>query len=85
MQILWPRIRICRIWIRQIRIRHKKFRMRIRPNDADPCGSGSTTLLLGSVAEPHDFHAAAAPGENFDAVPAPAPNLPVLYSKPNFF
>jgi hypothetical protein len=34
MPILWPRIRI----------RHKKFRMRIRPNDANPCGSGSATL-----------------------------------------
>jgi hypothetical protein len=32
-------------------------------------------VFLGSVAEPHDFHAATAPGENFDAVPTPAPTL----------
>jgi hypothetical protein len=38
MPILCPRIRIRRI-------RHKKFRMWIRPKDADPCGSGSATLL----------------------------------------
>jgi hypothetical protein len=33
-----------------------------------------------SVAEPHHFYAA--PGENFDAAPAPAPTL--LYSKAKF-
>jgi hypothetical protein len=41
-----------------------------------------------SVAEPHQFYAAPAPGENFDAVPAalaPAPTIPVLYSKAKFF
>jgi hypothetical protein len=39
-----------------------------------------------SVAEPHQFHVAPAPGKNFDAAPAapaPAPNL--LYSKEKFF
>jgi hypothetical protein len=36
-----------------------------------------------SVAEPHHFYAAPAPGENFDAAPAaPAPTL--LYSKAKF-
>jgi hypothetical protein len=38
-----------------------------------------------SVAEPHHFYAAPAPGENFDsapAVPAPAPTL--LHSKAKF-
>jgi hypothetical protein len=36
-------------------------------------------------AEPHPFYAAPAPGENFDATPAPAtpaPALTLLYSKP---
>jgi hypothetical protein len=28
-----------------------------------------------SVAEPHHFYAAPAPGKNFDAFPAPAPTL----------
>jgi hypothetical protein len=41
----------------------------------------------GSVAEPHHFYAAPAPGEIFDAAPAPvapapAPNL--LYNKAKF-
>jgi hypothetical protein len=36
-----------------------------------------------SVAEPHHFYAAPAPGENFDAAPAaPAPTL--LHSKAKF-
>jgi hypothetical protein len=35
-----------------------------------------------SVAEPHHFYAAQAPGENFDAAPAPAPTL--LSSKAKF-
>jgi hypothetical protein len=35
-----------------------------------------------SVAEPHHFYAVPAPGENFDATPAPAPTL--LYSKAKF-
>jgi hypothetical protein len=41
--------------------------------------------VLSSVAEPHYFYAAPAPGENFDAAPAaadPAPTL--LYSKAKF-
>jgi hypothetical protein len=39
--------------------------------------------LISSVAEPHHFYAAPAPGENFDAAPAaPAPTL--LYSKAKF-
>jgi hypothetical protein len=40
-------------------------------------------ILLTSVAEPHNFYAAPAPGKNFDAAPAaPAPAL--LYSKAKF-
>jgi hypothetical protein len=35
-----------------------------------------------SVVEPHHFYAAPAPGDNFDAAPAPAPTL--LYSKAKF-
>jgi hypothetical protein len=35
-----------------------------------------------SVAEPHHFYAAPAPGKNFYAAPAPAPTL--LYSKGKF-
>jgi hypothetical protein len=34
--------------------------------------------VLTSVAEPHHFYAALAPGKNFDTVPASAPTL--LYS-----
>jgi hypothetical protein len=36
-----------------------------------------------SVAEPHHFYAAPAPGENLDAAPALAPTL--LYSKAKIF
>jgi hypothetical protein len=44
-------------------------------------------LQISSVAEPHHFYAAPAPGKNFDAAlapaaPAPAPTL--LYSKAKF-
>jgi hypothetical protein len=35
-----------------------------------------------SVAEPHHFYAAPAPGKNLDAAPAPAPTL--LYSQAIF-
>jgi hypothetical protein len=42
----------------------------------------SDTLIKTSVAEPHHFYAAPAPGKNFDAAPAPAPTL--LYSKAKF-
>jgi hypothetical protein len=35
--------------------------------------------VTNSVAEPHHFYAAPAPGKNFHAAPAPAPTL--LYSK----
>jgi hypothetical protein len=38
-----------------------------------------------SVAEPHHFYAAPAPGENFDAAPAPAAPAPtLLHSKIKF-
>jgi hypothetical protein len=40
-----------------------------------------------SVAEPHHFYAAPAPGKNFDAAPAApalAPALTLLYSKTKF-
>jgi hypothetical protein len=40
---------------------------------------------LSSVAEPHHFNAAPAPGENFDAAPAaPTPAPTLLYSKAKF-
>jgi hypothetical protein len=38
--------------------------------------------LNSSVAEPHHFYAAPAPGKNFDAAPAPASTL--LYRKTKF-
>jgi hypothetical protein len=37
-----------------------------------------------SVAEPHHFCAAPAPGKNFGAAPAPAPAPTLLYSKAKF-
>jgi hypothetical protein len=40
-------------------------------------------VLKTSIAEPHLFYAAPAPGKNFDAAPAPAPTL--LNSKAKFF
>jgi hypothetical protein len=41
--------------------------------------------LLCSVAEPHHFYAAPAPGKNFDPAPAaPAPSPTLLYSKTKF-
>jgi hypothetical protein len=43
--------------------------------------------LMNSVAEPHNFYAAPAPGKNFDAAPAPAAPAPartLLYSKAKF-
>jgi hypothetical protein len=43
-------------------------------------------LHFWSVAEPHQFYAAPAPGENFDAATAPAAPAPtLLYSKAKFF
>jgi hypothetical protein len=39
------------------------------------------SLVVISVAEPHHFYAAPAPGKNFDAAPAPAPAPTLLYSK----
>jgi hypothetical protein len=38
------------------------------------------SCVLRSVAEPHHFYAAPAPGKNFDAAPAPT----LLYSKEKF-
>jgi hypothetical protein len=41
-------------------------------------------VLVSSVAEPHHFYAAPAPGKNFDAAPAPAAPAPaptLFYSK----
>jgi hypothetical protein len=37
------------------------------------------TIVLSSVAEPHNFYAAPAPGKNFYAAPAPAAPAPVSY------
>jgi hypothetical protein len=45
------------------------------------------TTIKNSVAEPHHFYAAPAPGKNFDAAPvptAPAPAPTLLYSKAKF-
>jgi hypothetical protein len=43
------------------------------------------SVLTISVAEPHHFYAAPAPGKNFDAAPAaPAPAPTILYSKAKF-
>jgi hypothetical protein len=43
--------------------------------------------IFSSVAEPHHFYAAPAPGKNFDAAPDPADPAPaptLLYSKATF-
>jgi hypothetical protein len=41
--------------------------------------------IKSSVAEPHHFYAAKAPGVNFDAAPAPAPApIPYCTAKQNF-
>jgi hypothetical protein len=45
--------------------------------------------VINSVAEPHHFYAAPAPGKNFDAAPAPAAPAPapaptLFYSKAKF-
>jgi hypothetical protein len=37
-------------------------------------------IILSSVAEPHHYYAAPAPGKNFDVAPAPS----LLYSRPTF-
>jgi hypothetical protein len=43
-------------------------------------------LVTSSVAEPHHFYAALAPGKNFEAAPAaPAPAPTQLYSKAKIF
>jgi hypothetical protein len=45
----------------------------------------NTGLVCSSVAEPHHFYAAPAPGKNFDAAPAPAAPAPtLLYIKAKF-
>jgi hypothetical protein len=45
----------------------------------------SNLLLLFSVAEPHHFYAAPAPGKIFDAAPSPAAPAPALfYTKAKF-
>jgi hypothetical protein len=42
-------------------------------------------FVFSSVAEPHQFYAAPAQGENFDAAPvAPAPSPTLMYSKAKF-
>jgi hypothetical protein len=44
-------------------------------------------IVSTSVAEPHHFNAAPAPGKNFDAAPAPAAPAPaptLMYSKAKF-
>jgi hypothetical protein len=49
-----------------------------------PLGGHESTVFP-SVAEPHHFYAAQAPGKNFDAAPAPAAPAPtLLYSKAKF-
>jgi hypothetical protein len=42
--------------------------------------SMKVAVIISSVAEPHHFYAAPAPGKNFDAAPAPT----LLYSKAKF-
>jgi hypothetical protein len=44
----------------------------------------TSCTVVRSVAEPHHFYAAPAPGINFDAAPAPAPAPTLLYSKAKF-
>jgi hypothetical protein len=60
------------------------LRMHICNNFKFYTGRGKFYLRVvkSSVVEPHHFYAASAPGENFDAAPAPAPTL--LYSKAKF-
>jgi hypothetical protein len=62
-------------------------RMNTPIKDRRKCSIFYTAIMIyTSVAEPHHFYAALAPapapGENFDAAPAPASTL--LYSKANF-
>jgi hypothetical protein len=52
------------------------------PADSKEAKVITIKILKFSVAEPHHFYAAPAPGKNFDAAPAPAPTL--LYSKAKF-
>jgi hypothetical protein len=61
--------------------------------DVEPSALSEIMIRIGitgtSVAEPHHFYAAPAPGENFDAAPAmaapaPALALTLLYSKAKF-
>jgi hypothetical protein len=50
----------------------------------NPCSSyfQQKNRTESSVAEPHHFYAAPAPGNNFDSAPAPAAPAPtLLYSK----
>jgi hypothetical protein len=45
---------------------------------------GHVTFMTSSVAEPHHFYVAPAPGKNFDAAPASVPAPTLLYSKAKF-
>jgi hypothetical protein len=47
--------------------------------------NAKTFVKISSVAEPHNFYAAPAPGKNFAADPAPAAPAPtLLYCKAKF-
>jgi hypothetical protein len=60
---------------------HKQYWLKYQ-NMIDFLYFSRNSYVLSSVAEPHHFYAAPAPGENFDAAPAPAPTL--LHSKAKF-
>jgi hypothetical protein len=61
----------------------KKFENSIRKQNFQPKEHAPQKVAT-SVAEPHHFYAAPAPGKNFDAAPAPAPAPTLLYSKAKF-
>jgi hypothetical protein len=61
---------------------HPRFSIRNRRNITIKPPAPQQCTIRKSVAEPHHFDAAPAPGKNFDAAPAPAPTL--LFSKTKF-
>jgi hypothetical protein len=75
----------CLIHWFNLKIYQFKLRVQFYPPDFYSLISNKTFFPCGvnaSVAEPHHFYAAPAPGKNFDAAPAAAPTL--LYSKAKF-
>jgi hypothetical protein len=53
----------------------------LRQHEKSDFGISRLHTIATSVAEPHHFYAAPAPGKNFDAAPAPAPTLLYLKTK----